>query len=199
LIDRSSDVGHHPRPNHFGFPLDLQPSECEIVDTVFQSEKSIPGEPVETGSSAISTRLSFLTIRESFRLTCGSERTAPECSTQRCPAATPHVGQGTEDDCFGLRLLFFIPTMVQTFVNIRPSFSRSAGCRRARLRNDWQLCDSSTSRLSRKPGASRRRPTQKKHFTFLRSSAERKSRDSPNAEWPPGAETNRGELQFFDA
>ena len=48
----------------------------------------------------------------------------------------------------------------------------------ARLRNDWQLCDSSTSRLSRKPGASRRRPTRKKHFTFLRSSAGKKSRDS---------------------
>src|SRR5580692_12041413 len=31
--------------------------------------------------------------------------------------------------------------------------------------------DSSTSRLSRKPGASRRRPIRKKGFTFLRSSA----------------------------
>src|SRR5258707_12944992 len=58
------------------------------------------------------------------------------------------------------------------------SCSRSASCRRARLRNDWQRCDSSTSKLSRKPGASRRRPTRKKHFTFLRSSAEKKSRDS---------------------
>ena len=63
LIDRSGDVGHHPRPKHFGFPLDLQPRESEIVDAVFQSEKSIRGEPVEAASSAISTRLSFLTIR----------------------------------------------------------------------------------------------------------------------------------------
>ena len=65
-----------------------------------------------------------------------------------------------------------------TFVNIRPSCSRSASCRRARLRNDWQLCDSSTSKLSRKPGASPRRPIRKKGFTFLRSSAGKKSRNS---------------------
>jgi hypothetical protein len=44
--------------------------------------------------------------------------------------------------------------------------------------NDWQLCDSSTSRLSRKPGASPRLPIRKEHFTFLRSSAGKKSRDS---------------------
>ena len=65
-----------------------------------------------------------------------------------------------------------------TFVNIRPSCSRSASCRRARLRNDWQLCDSSTSKLSREPGASPRRLIRKKHFTFLRSSARKKSHNS---------------------
>jgi hypothetical protein len=48
LIDRSGEVGHHPRPKHFGFPLDLQPSESEIVDAAFQSEKSIRSEPVES-------------------------------------------------------------------------------------------------------------------------------------------------------
>jgi hypothetical protein len=48
LIDRSGDVGHHPRPKHFGFPLDLHPSESEIVDAVFQPEKPIRGEPVES-------------------------------------------------------------------------------------------------------------------------------------------------------
>jgi hypothetical protein len=48
LIDRSGDVGHHPRPKHFGFPLDVHPSESEIVDAVFQPEKPIRGEPVES-------------------------------------------------------------------------------------------------------------------------------------------------------
>jgi hypothetical protein len=46
LIDRSGDVGHHPK--HFGFPLDLHPGESEIVDAVFQSEKPIRGELVES-------------------------------------------------------------------------------------------------------------------------------------------------------
>jgi tetratricopeptide (TPR) repeat protein len=48
LIDRSGDVGHHPRPKHFGFLLVLHPRESEIVDAVFQPEKSIRGEPVES-------------------------------------------------------------------------------------------------------------------------------------------------------
>src|SRR5216683_5324357 len=34
-------------------------------------------------------------------------RGAPECSTQRCPASTPHVGQGTEHNCLGVSSLFF--------------------------------------------------------------------------------------------
>src|SRR5262252_2570304 len=38
---------YHARPKHFGFPLDLQPSESEIVDAVFQSEKRIRREPLE--------------------------------------------------------------------------------------------------------------------------------------------------------
>src|SRR5580693_52274 len=48
-------------------------------------------------------------IAESFRSTCGSVRGIPECSTQRCPAATPHVGQGTETTCSGVSSFFFIP------------------------------------------------------------------------------------------
>jgi len=48
LLLRSGDVGHHPRPKHFGFPLALQRRESEIVDAVFQSEKSIRGEPMES-------------------------------------------------------------------------------------------------------------------------------------------------------
>jgi hypothetical protein len=35
-------------PKHFGFPLDPHPSESEIVDAVFQPEKPIRGEPVES-------------------------------------------------------------------------------------------------------------------------------------------------------
>jgi hypothetical protein len=62
LVDRSGDVRHHPRPKHFGFPLALQRRESEIVDAVFQSEKSIRGEPVESCKLRISTRLSFLTM-----------------------------------------------------------------------------------------------------------------------------------------
>jgi hypothetical protein len=45
---------------------------------------------------------------ESFRSTCGSERGAPECSKQRAPAATPHVGQATETNCFGVRSAILI-------------------------------------------------------------------------------------------
>jgi hypothetical protein len=48
LIDHSRDIGHHARPKHLGFPLDLPPIESEIVDAVFQSEKFIRGEPVES-------------------------------------------------------------------------------------------------------------------------------------------------------
>jgi hypothetical protein len=44
---------------------------------------------------------------ENFRSTCGSDRGAPECSTHRSPAATPHVGQGTEDSCLGVSSFLF--------------------------------------------------------------------------------------------
>ncbi len=54
--------------------------------------------------------LSVASTAENFRSTCGSERGAPECSTQRSPAATPHVGQGTEDNCLGVSSFFFIAT-----------------------------------------------------------------------------------------
>jgi hypothetical protein len=37
-----------PAPKHLGFPLNRQPRESEIVGAVFQSEKSIRGEPVES-------------------------------------------------------------------------------------------------------------------------------------------------------
>jgi hypothetical protein len=44
----------------------------------------------------------------SLRSTCGSERGKPECSKQRTLAATPHVGQGTEDNCFSVRSAILI-------------------------------------------------------------------------------------------
>src|SRR6267143_962308 len=47
--------------------------------------------------------LSAASVAQNFRSTCASERGAPECSTQRFPAGTPHVGQGTEDNCVGVR------------------------------------------------------------------------------------------------
>jgi len=51
---------------------------------------------------------SMASIAANFRSTCGSERGAPDCSTQLSPAATPHVGQGTEDNCSGVSSFFFI-------------------------------------------------------------------------------------------
>ena len=52
--------------------------------------------------------VSIASAAESFRSTCGFERGAPESSTQRFPEATPHVGQGTEDNCLGVSSLIFI-------------------------------------------------------------------------------------------
>jgi hypothetical protein len=46
---------------------------------------------------------SMASAAESLRSTCGSERRPPECNKQRWPEATPHVGQGTEDNCSGVR------------------------------------------------------------------------------------------------
>src|ERR1700720_2667596 len=54
--------------------------------------------------------LSMASAAENFRSTCGPERRAPECSTQRSPAETPQVGQGTADICSGVSSFFFIPT-----------------------------------------------------------------------------------------
>ena len=48
LVYGSGDVSQHACPKHFAFPQNPQPRESEIVDAVFQSEKSIRGEPVES-------------------------------------------------------------------------------------------------------------------------------------------------------
>src|SRR3981189_304841 len=54
--------------------------------------------------------VSMASAADSFRSMCNSERSAPECSKQRCPAATPHVGQGTEDNCAGVRSFILMGT-----------------------------------------------------------------------------------------
>ncbi len=45
-----------------------------------------------------------------FLSTWASERGAPECSTQRFPVGTPHVGQVTEDICLRVSSRFFMVT-----------------------------------------------------------------------------------------
>jgi hypothetical protein len=52
--------------------------------------------------------VSIASTAESFRSTCGAERRPPECNIQRLPAAAPHVGQGTDNNCFAVRSLIFI-------------------------------------------------------------------------------------------
>jgi hypothetical protein len=53
---------------------------------------------------------SMASAAESFRSICNSERGAPECSKQRFPAATPQVGQGTEDNWVGVRSFILMGT-----------------------------------------------------------------------------------------
>src|SRR5437667_5037203 len=50
---------------------------------------------------------------ENFRSRCGSLRRAPVCSSHGWPIAAPHVGQGTEDICFGVSWLLFTTPIMQ--------------------------------------------------------------------------------------
>jgi hypothetical protein len=52
--------------------------------------------------------VSIASAAENFRSGCASERGAPECSKQRSPGATPHVGHRTASNCFAVRSLFLI-------------------------------------------------------------------------------------------
>jgi hypothetical protein len=54
--------------------------------------------------------VSIASAAENFLSTCGLERGAPQCSAQPLPAATPHVGQATEDNCLGVSSFLFIET-----------------------------------------------------------------------------------------
>jgi hypothetical protein len=66
-------------------------------------------------SSSVPTNhfLSMASIAASFRSTCGSERRAPECSAQRSPADTLHVGQVTDACCLGVSAFFFIRSVCE--------------------------------------------------------------------------------------
>jgi hypothetical protein len=68
-----------------------------------------------------------------FRSTCGSERGAPECSTQLSPAETPHAGQGTEDNCSGVSSLFFTLTVCDYIQSNLSRFAQSYGTDRSTL------------------------------------------------------------------
>ena len=57
------------------------------------------------------TRVLFVSTASaaaSFRSKCGSTRRPPECSPQRCPAAAPQLGQGTENNCLDVRSFILI-------------------------------------------------------------------------------------------
>src|SRR5882724_2050979 len=57
---------------------------------------------------------SIASAAESFRSTCGSVRGEPECNKQGSPGPTPQVGQGTDDNCSGVRSLMRICTGYDT-------------------------------------------------------------------------------------
>jgi hypothetical protein len=89
--------------------------------------------------------VSIASAAESFRSRCGSVRGAPECSKQRSPGATPHVGQETEDNCFVVRSVILMQiecdkTSPKT-VPFRTSCLRSIGhCRLPNRR--WEQSES---------------------------------------------------------
>jgi hypothetical protein len=54
-----------------------------------------------------------------LRSTCGAERGAPECSSQRSPTAAPHVGHVTPDICLGVSsFLFTHPKCIRTRLHV---------------------------------------------------------------------------------
>jgi hypothetical protein len=57
--------------------------------------------------------VSMASAAQSLLSMCDSERSPPECSKQVSPAATPHVGQGTEENCFGVISFILIVTSVR--------------------------------------------------------------------------------------
>jgi hypothetical protein len=76
------------RPKHFGFPLDLHPSESEIVDAVFQPEKPIRGEPVE------SCKLRYFNSSEFFDHT--RPLSAAQAAGTHCALSASGVGTTTQ-------------------------------------------------------------------------------------------------------
>src|ERR1700682_166225 len=82
-------------------------------------------------------------VAENFRSTCGSERGAPECSTQRFPAATPHVGHGTEDNCLGVSSFFLIRTECDNTQPLNCSILNTVGIRRSSINPCQVNCEAS--------------------------------------------------------
>ena len=60
-------------------------------------------------------------MAQSFRSKCGSKHGEPECKWQRSPAATPQVGQGTDDSSLGVSSTILIQIFCD---NIRPKTVR---------------------------------------------------------------------------
>jgi hypothetical protein len=79
---------------------------------VYPSARLTAGECIRfrAGTIARNHVLPMDSAAASFRSTCDSVRGPPESNTQLCPAATPHVGQGTDSNCSGVSSFFFIRT-----------------------------------------------------------------------------------------
>src|SRR5579864_6286406 len=63
--------------------------------------------------------VSTASAAESFRSRCGSVRRAPVCSSHASPVAALHVGQGTDNICFGSEFFGFHCQIVQRFAAAR--------------------------------------------------------------------------------
>src|SRR5271156_3481721 len=83
-----------------------------------------------------------------FRSTCGSERRAPECSTQRSPADTPHVGQATDACCLGVSSFFFTRSECENVSRKTAQFGTlsvlAASCPEERNLSVWSQASSSS-------------------------------------------------------
>ena len=61
------------------------------------------------GCRRLEAFISTASAADSFRSRCGSVRRAPVWSSHASPVATPQVGQGTDNTCFAVSSLVFIP------------------------------------------------------------------------------------------
>jgi hypothetical protein len=61
------------------------------------------------GCRRLGAFISTASAEDSFRSRCGSVRKAPVWSSHASPVAAPQVGQGTDNICFAVSSLVFIP------------------------------------------------------------------------------------------